>query len=399
MITIKTIQKLMPLTVLFILFACDRKVSSPGPDFSVRVIDHQGQPIQGAYIEGGFDWEYFRVATDRRGWATLPGYARGLRATIYKNNYFSIIKNGLIPNSYMLNPTPYIFTEIGEIEGTAIRFDSHQLLTITYQGEYHVYSYDDNAVSEIASSELPLVVRNFKLYGDTLWYAAYDDGIYVYSLADPLNPQQLFHLNISGILWPFARKDTIVAVGSFFSSGPLRVFSYNSEGAILELDSMENFLMAKMTFISDYVITLRNYSNLLTVFDLADPADIRLAFNGYYDGYETPFLYGDTIIITGDGNATSGTRGYQAIDLSNPEDPANTYAFTATGRIEEMVNDSTAVGRYYYHGDALCVFRRVSLTQFETIGIVSELGYREHGGCKPPYFIIGERLWKLEERD
>jgi hypothetical protein len=382
-----------------ISISCGDNGSSPGPDFIVRVLDYQGQPLDGAYIEGGIDWDHFIVVTDNNGEAIVPGHARNNRVTIYKNNYFSLIENYLSPDDYILDPTPFILTEIGEIEGDVIRFDPGRILSVTYQGNYHVYDYNDNNVIEIATAEFPYQVKNFKLYDDTLWYTTHENGMYVYSINDPFNPEQLFHLDISGYLKPFARKDSIVVVGPLSSPGPIRVFSHRDNGTVDELDRIGDFSVGYLTFISYYLIKLQGQINPLMIFDLSDPSDIRFVYSDHYDGYSRPFMYGDTLVLRSThGNAWYG-HGYLEIDLSDPANPLDLDGFTARGRIEDIVDDSTAVGRYYYHDSALSVFRRDPQGDFEPIAIASEFyGYKEHQGCNPPYFVIGDRLWKMEER-
>lgn len=187
---IKIVYKIFSFAVIFLCFACAEKSSSPGNGgaFHVRVIDTAGNPLAGAIIEGGLDWDSFRVTTDIQGRALLPGVAFDVRATIRKNNYFSIIDNDLRPRDYVLTPTPYVLTELGEIEGDLIRFEFFRILTITYQGQYRVYSFDGNVVAEIAVVEFPPAVKEFKLFGNVLWYTTHVNGIYVYSLTDPLNP-------------------------------------------------------------------------------------------------------------------------------------------------------------------------------------------------------------------
>ena len=400
MITIKTIQRLMPLTVLFLLFACDRKVSSPGPDFLVRVIDHQGQPIQGAYIEGGFDWDYYRITTDYLGRAFLPSYAFRYDGVIYKNRYFSLRVPAMKSGEYPLTPTPYTLREIGEIEGDAVKFESDEVITVTYQGEYRVYGYDDNSLSELVLIELPYLVKTFKLRGDTFWYSTHENGIFAYSLADPYNPVQLFHLDISGYIRSFALKDSLVAVArEDYDFGYITLFSFFADGSFYELHHVDSVWAERMFIRSDYLIAHRKHSAHLRVYDLSDPNNIPQVYYNVFEGYFRPFFYNDTLFMSSiDGNDVTGTRVLRAVDFTDPANPSDVYTLDATGRINDIIDNSTAVGRYYYHDNALCVFRRNLLGDFETIAIVSELGYRWHQGYNPPYFIIGDRLWKMEER-
>jgi hypothetical protein len=80
-------------------------------------------------------------------------------------------------------------------------------------------------------------------------------------------------------------------------------------------------------------------------------------------------------------------------------DPTEIGEFVANGKIDFMVDDITAVGRYYSDFNALTVFKKDSDGDFEAVAIVSEFyGYQEHYGAFPPYFLIGGKLWKMEAR-
>lgn len=396
----KYILKLIALLFLLCAFSCDDNTSSSRFPFEITVTDIHGWPIEGAIVEGGFDWDSFRVVTDRWGRAEMPGVARDVRATIKKNNHYSLIENYLRPGVYILTPTPQILTEIGEIKGDLIRFEYFRILTINYQGEYRVYNFNGYNLSEMVMVELPIPVKEFKLLGNLLWYTTHQDGIYVYSLFDSMHPVELLHLDIDGYLKAFAVKDSLVAVGSQSSPGPIRLYSYHTDGTVTELDRIENFTTRRIYFRSHYLITTGYATDLYCIFDVADPTDIRFVYRGNLDGFESPFLHGDTLILAASGgNASRGEYGYFMIDMSDPANRSDIGGFAADGRIDNIEDDFTAVGRYYFDGDALSVFKRTTGGDFEAVAMVSEFyGYRFHHGSAPPYYLIGEKLWKLEER-
>lgn len=398
--------KLIGAAALFILpllfFSCDENKSPQQYQlpFEVTVTDTLGIPIEGAILEGGGDWDSFREITDIRGRAAMPGYARDARAMIRKNNFFSLIENYLQPGVYMMTPTPQIFTEIGDIDGDLIRFDSSRILTVNYQGEYRVYSLSGDGLSEIAMVQLPHLVKEFKLTGAWLWYTTHENGIYVFSLADPLNPLEIVHLDIDGYLRAFDVSDSLVAVGPNSGAGALRLYSYHNDGSVVELDRVENFIVDKVYFSSHYLITTGSLTDLFCIFDISDPADIRFLYRGNYDDYRTPYTFGQTLILraTG-GNGTRGEYGYIVIDLSDPPKPVNSGGFFGEGKIEDFLDDLTATGRYYFDDYALSVFERSPDGDFEAIAMVSEFpGYPEQHGAHPPYFLMGGKLWKLEQR-
>jgi hypothetical protein len=391
---------IIPYVFLFAIYSCDDNPSSTKSSFEVTVTNTRGTPIEGAILEGGIDWESFRVVTDSRGRAVMPGFARYIRATIKKNNYYSLIENYLRPGVYALWHMPRILTEIGDIEGDLIRFEYFQILTINYGGQYRVYDFDGSSLSEALMVEFPYQVKQFKLIGDLLWYTTHRNGIYVYSLFDSMNPEEYFHLDIDGYLQAFDVKDSLVVVGSSSGPGPIRLFSYHNDGTVIQLDSMANFSVRRVYFRSHYLITTGYTTDLYCIFDIADPTDIRFVYRGNLDGYESLFLYGDTLILkSSGGNASRGEYDYFMIDMSDPANPSDAGEFTANGRIEYMIDDHMSVGRLYLDNNALCVFLRDPSGDFQAVAVVSEFyGYRYHHGNTSPYFLIGEKLWKLEER-
>ena len=386
--------------LLYLIFTCSKEtpteIEPPEKQFKVKVFSSEGQPIAGATIEGGIDWEFFQVQTDNKGIAILPGYARGKRVVIYKNNFFPQIVQSLSPTQYTLMLTPQQLKLIGDVAGKAILFDSGTLLTIEYGGDYHVYSYSDKDITEAASAQLPKTVKKIIFYGDTLWFSTHEDGIYVYSLQNPLQPQQLFHLNISGYLGPFAVKDTIVAVGNPWEPGPLRIFSYAPDGQYQELSTIENYFVREMSFLSNYLILIGNNESLPTVFNLQDPTNPQLVYNGLEWEYQSGFLFGDYLILVPRNGHAIGTVSYKLLDLSNPANPTSIGSFSADSWLSKIVDSFIAVGTYYFHSQSISVLSGNVSSYFQTVAIISEGTTDGFGGCAPPYFIIGGRFWKLE---
>jgi hypothetical protein len=396
----KFILNVIAILLAITINSCDKNSSSSQSPFEITVTDTDGLPLEGAIVEGGLDWDSFRVTTDNLGRAVLPEYARDVRATIRKNDHFSLIENYLRPGVYAIAPTPRILTEIGEVEGDLIRFDSSRILTVNYQGEYRVYDFNGHDLTEIVMFEFPHEVKEFKLYGIFFWYTTHQDGIYVYSLADPLNPAEIFHLNIDGYLQGFDVMDSLVAVGPNSGPGPIRLYSFHYDGSATELDRIEDFSANKLYFRSHYLITTGFSTDTFCIFDISDPTDIRFVRRGHYDGFISPYLSGQTLILRANsGNGASGEYGYIMIDLSDPPKPVNFGDFFAEGAIENFKDDLIAAGRYYFDDYALSVFERAPDGNYEAVAMVSEFqSYPELNGADPPYFLMGGKLWKLEQR-
>jgi hypothetical protein len=364
-------------------------------------LDNLGLPLEGVIIQGGIDWTHFYVITDNQGRALIPGGAYDLMATLRKNNFFTKRIDQLKPGAYSMYPTPYVFTEIGDIQGEAVKFRSDQIVTINNDGEYRVYSYDENGVTEEGMTTLPYEPRFFKFQRDSLWFLANDGDIYVYYMVDVFNPFLRLHLDLNRELSIFDWDDSLLAVGSPYStgSGVLEIFSFYSDSSLYELDEIGDFIIEQIFFVSDYLVILGFQHSHLSVFDISNPSRINLAHFSYLYTAESSFLWGDTLGINyGWGGNNIRCR---LFDLSDPVNPAMIANFAVDGPITEMINDTLAVGRYktyeYDYGSP-CVFRGSNPSNLQTVALLSEQGYSEHRGNRAPYFIIGEKLWRLEER-
>jgi len=399
-------KKIILLSIVILLISgCGKEQDGIGPpegQFEVKVLSSFGQTVEGATIEGGIDWESFQVQTDSMGIAILPGFALGQEALIYRNNFFPQHVQSLSPTIYFITHTPKQFRFIGDIAGWAIRFDAGTLITVEYYGGYHVYSYNDQAIIEIASAEIPKFVMETQLHGDTLWFSTWDDGIYVYSLENPLNPQQLFHLDIPGYLGSFALKNEIIVVGNPWDRDLLRVYSYNTSGECQEIANFGNCLALKMAFIFDYLIVINYPDNLPAVFDLQNPAEPYPVYNGVEPDFGSGFLFRNYLILIPLRELIGETTHYKLVDLSDPTNPSTAGFFYADSRITQIIDENTAIGRYYIWSGATSILRGNIASDFKTIAIVTDNPWtqnflHEFEGCAPPYFIIGKRVWKLED--
>ncbi len=379
-----------------LLISCGGKSTSPGDgSFMIRVIDEMHRPVAGAYIRGGLDWDMFSVTTHDDGFAVLPEYALNVRATISKDNFLSMVVSHLKSEEYALTRTPLELVKIGDIEGGAVKFTANQIITVTYQGKYRVYNYDNNGVATLGEDSLAQIVKAFKLSGDTLWSTSYDDGVYAYSLADPLHPRTLLHVDIPGYLRAFARRDSLIAVSKEYGSGPIRIFKFDSNGTASLLGSIGNFDVTDMTFLSHYLVTVSRWPGTANVFDVSDPTEIALVYSGNYGEYGNGIIHGDSV-LSGSGIPNEGPYQYMMLDLSEPSNPVESYTFSAQGAIDYIVQDSLAVGSYYndWYGNA--IFRRTDHATFDVLAIISQpTGMPGFGGCLPPYFIIRSSLYKL----
>lgn len=363
-------------------------------DFIVKVIDIRGYPVMDACIAGGIDWDMYSGYTNYEGIAIMPGHARGESSTITKNDFLPCFIEKLASTTYMIEPASQKLTLLGDITGDAIRFESTRILTVTYHGEYYVYSYDNDDLKEIASAQLPNCIRFFKTYGDTLWLSTHENGFYAYSLQNPLQPQLICHLNIPGYtIRPFAVKDTFLAVGAW--DDYTRLYSFGYDGHYQEVSVIDTIeIMNDMIFISNYLVAISSDEEMPIIYDLTDPLNPQQIYRNSESMYWDGFLYKYYLVLyhcywnyyDPDTTAT-----YKLIDLSDPVHPQKMGPFPCDAMVTNIVNDAYAIGSY--RGAATSVLYGNILSGFSTVAI----GSGGFCGGLPPYFILGYQLWKLED--
>ena len=390
----RVVKLILCLSIL--ILSCDDNSTSSGSHFRVRIIDEHHLPVAGATLNGGFDWDEFRVTTGFDGYAEIPEYGLHVYTTFYKDNFYSSYTSSLEPREYTISHCPYQFVEIGNIEGTAIRFTDNRIVTATYQGIYHLYEYSDAGINELSSVQIPLPFKDFELYGDTLWYTTHDDGVYVYLIDDLYNPRQIAHLNVTGYLWPMARKDSLLAIGDIYSIGPLRIFDVSLDGTINLMDEISSFRVDQMAFKGNYLATIGNYQGLPNIFDINNPQDISLVYSGAIENFRRGFFSGDSIILISELiDNLEHTYEHIALKLNDPENPQISARFEVPGTLEAILDDTLAVGHYNVDSKAITIFRR-NQALYEVLGMISEgSGIEEYKGAKPPYYLINNKLYKL----
>jgi len=400
---------LLPAMIVIVLSGCSERATCPEAecdgDFVITVESPNGAPIAGALIEGGVDWDAFRAVTDNDGKACLPERAREWVTTITKDNFFPISVDGVTSRVYVLTPTPQELRHIGHVSGRPLRFDSGLLSALAYQCRYYLYAYNDSSVTQLAETQLlGCGVRGVRFYGDTLWYTTHEDGIYVYSLAEPAVPRFLFHLAIPGYLGAFAVRDSIVAVGSPFDDG-FGIYKFRSNGEFTLLKEMPDFAAADVGFSSDYLVIVGREHDLVAVFDIENPADPREVYTtGAASGYfQSGFLLGDQVILEPSW-FSRGQLVYLVIDLTDPGSPGELGSFQADSFILGMPDRDTAVGQYrlgkFVGANTMFTVLKGDMGgHFETVATLSgDYGDGEFGANAPPFFVIGYELWKLERR-
>lgn len=364
--------------------------------FIVRVFTNQSIPLEGAVIEGGVDWHSFRVTTDLTGAATLPGYARGIEAIVHHDNHFPLAVTLKRPYEYELTPTPRKLRLLGDIKGWAVRITPGRVATVDYSGAYRLYAFDESGVSEITSVEVPRTIKQTKLIGNTLWLSTHEDGVFAYSLADPEHPLRILHLDLPGYTPIFALRDNMIVVGNYSQESSLGVYLFEADGSFVETARFGDSYVASIDFLDEYLVVTGYHDAVPNIYALHDPTRPVLVYKGAFPGYWSGILYGRRYIQIPRWNQITTNIIHRRLDLTNPALPRYQGMVWADSRLIAVIDEVTAIGIYHNMGLFCSVLKGNLAVGFRTEAIITRYGINEFGGCAPPYFVIGHRLWILE---
>jgi hypothetical protein len=365
--------------------------------FHVWVVTPDRKPVAGALVHGGFDWSMFGDQTDDAGLAQIPNWADGWDAKITKGNFYSASVKVSPCARFTLRPTSESLMLIGEVEGSAIRFGPETLITVTYQGQYRVYTYGETQLTEHTMVQLPSLAKERCMRGDTFWYATHDSGLFAFSLADPLNPIQLMHLDIGGYLGPFVVVDTFVVVGDRGDDAALRVYRYRPEVELVA--SIGDYRVDQMAVISHYLVIAGYKPNLPVVFDIADISNPHEVYHGVQTDFWAGHIFDHYVVLRSSDLSPGLDSTYcRLLDLADPAHPTDLGLIPSDAWLDNIINDSIAVGDFIAAGQS--VLRGRITEGFHSVALVNAGSYswKDYGGSSPPFFILRDGLWKLSDR-
>ena len=395
-------KRWLALAVLsFFPLGCGVRPAVETESFTATVLTSQGRPIEGAVIEGGIDWDSFRVETDADGHATLPPSAGGGEAWIHLDNHLPRRVILTRPYRYELVQTSQRLRLLGSVEGQALGFAPGRLATLDYQGTYHLYAINGTGVTEMATAELPHGVKQVRIIEDRVWLAAYDAGIFAYSLADPEHPLEVLHLAVPGVNRIFALRGNMVVVGNDKETSSLGLYIFEPDGTFVEAARFGDFYVAAVDFVDGYLVASGYNKAHPRIYSLDDPSHPVLVYDDGGPEHWSGFLHGRQYVQIPPRDLISGNTVYTRLDLTAPALPVEAGTFRADSRLVAMVDETTAVGYYHILGNALSVLKGGPSSGYWTAAVISEDPHYDlnlFGGCAPPYFVISERLWILEDR-
>ncbi|MCP4631541.1 MAG: hypothetical protein GY855_01350 [candidate division Zixibacteria bacterium] len=362
--------------------------------FKIKVVDIQGQSISDATVSGGFDWDYFKTKTNKFGIALVPDNAVKHDVIISKTNYYPEVIPYISPGQYTLVSTPQRVAKIddSEIGGKIISMESGLIMSIGYNtGTYHLYSYGDDGISELASSQIHTIIKDFEFHHDTLWFSTHDDGIFVYSVEDKYNPQLLFHLDIPGNSLYFSKHDSLVAVTGGEES--IRIYSYDTQGNYTEKCNILQY-SHYLKFHSNYLISFGGES-LFYIFDLQQSVDPKIVYSGVNEGYYPAYAYNDLIFLKPRYYVLANQVSYKILNISDPSYPYSEGGLTSDASLIEIQNDSMATGYYCGSWESISILRGRLHGNMKTVATLYHSRSYSWIEGNPPYYIVDGQLWKL----
>jgi hypothetical protein len=373
--------------IALVAFAClgCEDTQEPPEDFTVTVTSENGEALPGTTIQGGLDWTAFSAVTDSRGKAVLPGRTMSYTATFSLTNHLPMQYRLDPGRTYVLPRTEQNMVEVGQALGDVITFKEGRLLTLEYNGRYHAYRYGPGGVIEDAALDLePLI----KVIGNVCWMTTHNAGVRAYSLDNPLSPSLVFSVAIDGYLGPLAVSNSILAV-SANGPGPIRIFSYGTDQDPVLRATIRNYSVNSMEFLEHYLVLIGGSDTLPVIFDLEDPQNPRLVYNGIEPDFYGGFPYRQRLVLL----PRNWHDANELLQLYVPSEPKYQVSFHADAFVKALLDDFTAVGSYYLGG--LTVMKGSLASYFSTVALVADARYYE--GSDPPYFKLDDTIWKLEE--
>jgi hypothetical protein len=404
-VPLKKALSLLALALLLAAGCSSRSTSSDSSDdgdFIVTVLTDSLLPLEGVTIEGGIDWDAYSVKTNSAGAATLPASAEGGAAYLRLDNYFPATKTIWRNWTYTLKATPRRLRKLGAVAGEGIRFQAGLVATLEYPGNYHLYAYDSQTVSEVATAQLAAVyVRDFRVAGDTLWLVTNADGVYAYSLADPYQPQLLYHLATPGNNRHVAVKEGILVLSNWDETNSVGVYSFAADGSFQELARFGDIYVYSVDFLGDDLVLTGANGNgydLPEIYDLSDPANPALVYRNIETEYGSGVLYGTQFIVTPE----SVSSAHKRLDLMNPAAPVVLGSFMSDSGLLSITSDTSAIGGYgSVYSEFASVLQGDLTSGFATQGMVLKgLPIMDNSihCAAPPYYVINKGLWILEDR-
>jgi|GEM_PF-1689956 len=374
-ITLRTYRFLLLLIITGFIISCQNEIVDPGRPVMIRVTDQEGSPVEGAVLEGGIDWDYFKVSTGFDGTASIPANSAAQGFAVYKTNYFPQIYNGQFERTIILRKTEYEYEKSGEFSGDKVVFsEAGNFITISYNGDYRYYSLQSGIAVLLGASSVAPTGRKILIQNKRLYIATHEEGVFQYSIVNPSSPLFTATFDLEKYLNAFTIKDTLIFSADAWQAGNLEIHSTGNTSTARLLSSIGKFYFTDLTTSGNYLIGFGNSDCLPCVFDISDPAKPILVYHGLEYEYQYGFIFENYVLLRSKYGSYGGNYEYKKVNISDPSKPVEEGFFSADGSIYTIIGDK-AYGTNYYHDGSAAVFAGNIHTSFRTVAIITKSSY------------------------
>lgn len=319
----------------------------------VRVVSGENEPVAGAKLEGGFDWDWYSVTTDQNGMALLPAWATRHLPTITAANHFPFREEFSLQSAYQLMRTRLYLTQEADIDGDLIKSTTNEFCVVSYQGAYRHYRVDGDEVILQTEAQMAMASHDRVLRNDSLWRTTHDSGVFVYDISEMSNPRQVMHLPIPGYLWAIALDDSILYLADPWVDDSVRAYTW-SDSSTYELVGTFGPAKSFSRLFMHRGALFGVYFGGLIIWDVSEPAAGVQRFGSAHPYTADWCMRGDSLVLIPlVPLCCDDYYGYQILDVSDPMNPVWGSTFHSNGLISRFINDSVAVGTYAGQGALL----------------------------------------------
>lgn len=337
------------LSLLFVaaLLGCLDPLGLRSDDPVTLTLTTADEPLSGAHVVGGVDFTRFEVRSDDDGRVAIPATALGDSVLVIATN---VVPRRILvrrDETYELPPTDRRLRYVGEAPGRPLRFGDGELLTLASLGGYRLYQYGPGVMTTLHRDSLEIgSIRQHRLYGDTLWVSTHREGIHAYLIEPDGRFTKIFHLDISGPIGSFVRRDSQLVVAHRTDlPGPLQVFRLLDGGAdpIATFEEVHAFRMQRdgpnvVIGAEDRTGFAGGDDPMLRVLNLDDP--VELTFSGLVRTGGISVLENSTYIITSIPHLWEGDSvPHEVFELGPAGEPESRGELVAPAAINGFVGD------------------------------------------------------------
>jgi hypothetical protein len=378
--------------ILLIISSCSKRGEFLS-QLEVKVNGVDGEPIGGAYVFGGADWDLFSGSTDDEGRVTFWLKPRKYEVFAQKTNYFTewgLISLDPFEKNYIeltLSPTRGEVISITSIPtgGTIIKmipWDKY-LWAIVYQGKLEKWDVSKPSEPYIENTYfLTSPLKDFVMKYPYIFYTSGERGVWIADISmEP--PAILDSIDTDGVATGIALFDTLLFIGNSVPPGGIYIYSIRIPEDPLFISKVENIMANSMVVEFPYLFIIGERCGPC-IMDISDPHNPSLFVKQEAFGWDIE-IFGERVYIALPDRIESWS-------LNDPTSPLRVYSTQGVEKIFVTGLDSLLLGSVGGEGKASLLWVTLG-NEIEIYGTYFE-GYRIW-----PLIEVEDYFYLLREED